>query len=62
MQRDFPRGFDFLFVTSPTPTQGGIEPGTSGTGAGGFTARPQQLLNSEESLAHLYCIYPYQGP
>ena len=58
----FSREFDFLFLTSPSTTQGGIEPGTSGTGAGGSTARPQQLLGSEESVAHLYRIYPYQGP
>ena len=62
MQREFPREFDFLFVTGPNTTQGGIEPGTSGTGAGTFTTRPQQLLNSEGSWADLYCIYPYQGP
>ena len=62
VQGDFPREFYFLFVTSPNTTQGGVEPGTSGTEAGRFTTRPQQLLDSVESLANLYCIYSYQGP
>ena len=45
----FSREFDFSFLTSPDTILGGIDPGTSGTGAGCLTARPQQLLESEES-------------
>ena len=45
----FSREFDFLFLTSPDTILGGIDPGTSGTGAGCLTARPQQLLGSREN-------------
>ena len=45
----FSREFDFLFLTSPDTILEGIDPGTSGAGAGCLTARPQQLLGSREN-------------
>ena len=42
----FHASFILYYFTSPITIQGGIEPGTSGTGAVRLTTRPQQLLES----------------